>query len=72
MDTLRQADEPLTAAEITARIMEAKKLDVRDAPLRASIRVQAGAVLKRLHRQNVATPSGKGVGVTWRLDAEAG
>jgi hypothetical protein len=68
MDTLRlAADEPLTAEEITIRIMAAKKLDVRDARLRASIRVQAGSVLKRLHRQRIAAPSGKGVGATWRL-----
>jgi hypothetical protein len=67
MDTLRTADEPLTAAEITIRMMTVKGLDARDARLRAAIRVQAGAVLKRLHRQRIATPSGKGVGATWRL-----
>ncbi len=68
METLRLADdEPLTAEEITIRIMTAKGLDARDARLRAAIRVQAGSVLKRLHRQRVAAPSGKGVGATWRL-----
>ncbi len=67
MDMLRQATEPLTASEITAQIMKAKKLDARDARLRAAVRVQAGAVLKRLHRQKIAAPSGKGVGATWRL-----
>jgi hypothetical protein len=68
MDTLRMAaNEPLTAEEITIRIMAAKKLDARDARLRAVIRVQAGSVLKRLHRQKIAAPSGKGVGATWRL-----
>jgi hypothetical protein len=68
MDTLRlAADEPLTAEEITIRIMAEKGLDARDARLRATIRVQAGAVLKRLHRQQVAAPSGKGVGAIWRL-----
>jgi hypothetical protein len=68
MDTLRlAAGEPLTAEGITIRIMAAKKLDVRDARLRAAIRVQAGAVLKRMHRQKIAAPSGKGVGATWRL-----
>ena len=67
MDTLRlAADEPLTAEEITLRIMAAKGLDPRDARLRAAIRVQAGSVLKRLHRQKIAAPSGKGVGATWR------
>jgi hypothetical protein len=68
MDTLRlAADEPLTAEEITIRIMAAKGLDARDARLRAAIRVQAGAVLKRLYRQKIAAPSGKGVGAMWRL-----
>jgi hypothetical protein len=68
MDTLRQAaDAPLTAEEITIRIMTAKGLDVRDARLRAAIRVQAGSVLKRLHRQKIAGPSGKGVGAIWQL-----
>ena len=68
LDTLRlAAGEPLTAEEITIRIMTAKGLEARDARLRAAIRVQAGSVLKRLHRQKVAAPSGKGVGATWRL-----
>src|SRR3954467_3882719 len=63
MDALRLVvDEPLTAEEITIRIMNAKGLEAGDARLRATIRVQAGAVLKRLHRQKIAAPSGKGVG----------
>jgi hypothetical protein len=67
MDTLRLAGgDSLTAEDITIRIMAAKKLDTRDARLRAAIRVQAGSVLKRLHRQRVAAPSGKGIGATWR------
>ena len=72
MDTLRlAAGEPQTAEEITIQIMAAKGLDARDARLRAAIRVQAGAVLKRLHRQKIAAPSGKGVGATWlKLVAE--
>lgn len=70
MDTLRlAADEPLTAAEITIRIMTAKGLDTRDTRLRAAIRVQSGAVLKRLHRQKIAAPSGKGIGATWLLSS---
>ena len=49
LDTLRlAAGEPLTAEEITIRIMNAKGLEAGDARLRATIRVQAGAVLKRL------------------------
>src|SRR4051812_32677956 len=68
MDTLRlAAGEPLSAEEITIRIMAAKGLDARDARLRAAVRVQAGSVLKRLHRRKIAAPSGKGVGATWRL-----
>src|SRR3954469_8241216 len=68
MDTLRlAAGEPLTAEEITIRIMTAKGLEAGDARLRATIRVQAGAILKRLHRQKIAAPSGKGVGAAWRL-----
>jgi len=67
MDTLRQAAEPLTAEEITIQIMTAKGLDLRDGRLRAAIRVQVGAVLKRLNRKQIAKPSGKGVGATWRL-----
>jgi hypothetical protein len=68
MNTLRlAAGEPLTAEEITIRIMTTKGLDARDARLRATVRVQAGAILKRLHRQLIAAPSGKGVGATWRL-----
>jgi hypothetical protein len=68
METLRlAAGEPVTAEEITLRIMTAKGLDARDVRLRATVRVQAGAVLKRLHRQKIAAPSGKGVRATWRL-----
>jgi hypothetical protein len=68
MDMLRQAaGEPLTAEEITLRIMTAKGLDARDARLRATARVQIGAVLKRLSRKQIAEPSGKGRGATWRL-----
>jgi hypothetical protein len=68
LDTLRlAAGEPLTAEEITIRIMTAKGLEAGDARLRATIRIQAGAILKRLHRQRIAAPSGKGVGATWRL-----
>jgi hypothetical protein len=68
LDTLRlAAGEPLVAEEITIRIMNAKGLEAGDARLRATIRVQAGAVLKRLSRQKIAAPSGKGVGATWRL-----
>jgi hypothetical protein len=47
--------------------MAAKGLDARDARLRAAIRIQAGAVLKRLHRQEIAVPSGRGIVATWRL-----
>jgi len=67
MDTLRLAGGPLTAEEITLRIMTAKGLDARDARLRGTARVQIGAVLKRLSRKQIAAPSGKGVGATWRL-----
>ena len=68
MDMLREAaGEPLTAEEITLRIMTTKGLDARDARLRATARVQVGAVLKRLNRKQIAAPSGKGVGTTWRL-----
>jgi hypothetical protein len=68
MDVLRlAADEPLTAEKITIRIMNTKGLEAGDARLRATIRVQAAAVLKRLHRQRIAAPSGKGVGAKWRL-----
>jgi hypothetical protein len=68
LDTLRiAAGEPLTSEEITIRIMNAKGLEAGDARFRATIRVQASSVLKRLHRQKIAAPSGKGVGATWRL-----
>jgi hypothetical protein len=67
MDTLRLAAEPLTAEGVTLRIMTAKSLDARDASLRAAVRVQVGSVLKRLNRKQIATPSGKGIGATWRL-----
>jgi hypothetical protein len=68
MDMLREASQkPLTAEEITLRIMTAKGLDARDTRLRATARVQIGAVLKWLSRKQIATPSGKGVGATWRL-----
>ena len=68
MDTLRRAaGEPLTSKEITTRIMTAKNLEKRDESLFAAVRVQVGAVLKRLNRKQIATPSGKGIGATWRL-----
>jgi hypothetical protein len=68
LDTLRlAAGEPLTSEEIAKRIMTAKGLEARDAHLRATIRVQIGTVLKRLHRRRIAAPSGKGPGAAWRL-----
>jgi hypothetical protein len=68
LGTLRDAaGEPLTAEEITIRIMNAKGLEAGDARLRATVRVQIVAVLKRLSRKQIATPSGKGVGATWHL-----
>jgi hypothetical protein len=68
MDTLRRArGEPITAKEITIWIMTAKNLEMRDESLFAAVRVQVGAVLKRLNRKQIAAPSGKGVGATWRL-----
>jgi hypothetical protein len=70
MDMLRRAaGDSLTAEEITLRIMTAKGLDARDTRLRATARVQVGAVLKQLSRKQIAIPSGKGVGATWRLSA---
>jgi hypothetical protein len=70
LNTLRLAgDEPLTSKEITIRIMTAKNLEGRDESLFAAVRVQVGAVLKRLNRKQIAAPSGKGVGATWRLTA---
>jgi hypothetical protein len=68
LNTLRLANgEPLTAEEITIRIMVAKRLEKRDESLFAAVRVQVGSVLKRLNRRQVAAPSGKGKGATWRL-----
>src|SRR3954466_820113 len=67
MDMLRLAGGPLTAEEITLRIMTAKGLDARDARLRATARVQIGAALTRLSRRQIAAPSGKVVGAMWRL-----
>jgi hypothetical protein len=68
MNTLRLAKgEPLTSEEITIRIMTAKKLDARDESLLAAVRVQVGSALKRLHRRQIAAPSGKGRSATWRL-----
>jgi hypothetical protein len=68
LNTLRIAGgEPLTSKEITIRIMTAKNLEMRDESLFAAVRVQVGSVLKRLNRKQIAVPSGKGVGATWRL-----
>jgi hypothetical protein len=68
LNTLRLAgDEPLTSREITTRIMTAKSLEMRDESLFAAVRVQVGAVLKRLSRKQIAAPSGNGVRATWRL-----
>jgi hypothetical protein len=65
LNTLRLAgDEPLTSKEITIRIMTAKSLEWRDENLFAVVRVQVGAVLKRLSRKQIAMPSGKGAGAT--------
>jgi hypothetical protein len=72
LNTFRLANgEPLTSEEITLRIMTAKGLDARDESLFSTVRVQVGSVLKRLHRRQVAAPSGKGRGATWQLAALA-
>ena len=68
MGMLREAaGEALTAEDITLRIMAAKGLDAPDVRLRATARVQVGAVLKQLSRKQIAAPSGKGAGATWQL-----
>ena len=68
LDLLRlAAGEALTAEEITIRIMTVKNLERRDDSLLAAVRGQVSAVLKRLHRREIAAPSGKGRGATWRL-----
>ena len=68
VDALREtAGEPLAAEDIANRGAGAKGFDLRDTYLRAAIREQVGAVLKRLHRRGVAEPSEKGRGTRWRL-----
>ena len=67
----RAAGEGITAQAITDGIMVAKGFERRDAHLRETVRVQVGAVLKRLHRRGVAEPSGKGRGTIWRLSGQS-
>jgi hypothetical protein len=61
------AGELLSTDDIAGRVIVAKLFDAGDAILRAAIREQVGSTIKRLHRQKMAEPIGRGRATRWKL-----
>jgi hypothetical protein len=61
------AGELLSADGIAGRVIVAKGFDSTDGVLRAAIRDQVGAIVKRLHRSGEIERIGAGRGARWRL-----
>jgi hypothetical protein len=66
------AGEPLSADDITGRVIAAKGFDVGDSILRAAIRNQVGSIVKRLHRGGDVENIGTGRASKWRLVDDIG
>jgi hypothetical protein len=64
---LRTATVPSTVDELAEQVMTEKGFDLTDAILRASIRHQLGAIMKRLHRGGTVAIVGAGRAAKWRL-----
>jgi hypothetical protein len=60
------AGEPVSVDEIAGQVIAAKGFDPADGILRASIRDQAGDIVKRLHRRGEVEKIGRGRAVRWR------
>ena len=68
LDVLREAaGEPIVTDEIAGLVMTKKGFDAGDQSLLATIRDQAGSVLKALHRRGVAESIGRGRSAKWKL-----
>jgi hypothetical protein len=61
------AGEPLSTDEIAGRVIAAKGFDAEDAILRAAIRDQVGAIVKRLRRDGGIENVGAGRASKWKL-----
>ena len=61
------AGEPLGIDDIASRAMVAKGFNPADAILRAAIRDQVGAIVKRLHREGTIESIGAGRASKWKL-----
>jgi hypothetical protein len=68
LDVLRVAAGALLSTDdITGKVIIVKGFDVADSILRAAIRDQVGAIIKRLHRRGELEKLGHGRVVRWRL-----
>jgi hypothetical protein len=61
------AGEPLSTDNIAGRVIAAKGFDSSDGILRAAIRDQIGAIVKRLHREGAIENIGAGRASKWKL-----
>jgi chromosome condensin MukBEF MukE localization factor len=61
------AGELLSTDDIAGRVIVTKGFDTGDAILRAAIREQVGATVKRLHRNGVIDNIGAGRASKWKL-----
>jgi hypothetical protein len=64
---LRTAGELLSIGDIADRVITAKGFDIGDAILRAAIREQVGATIKRLYRNRSIEIVGVGRASKWKL-----
>jgi hypothetical protein len=65
--SLRIAMKPLSVDDLTHQAMITKGFNPTDAILRAAIRDQVGAIVKRLRRQNIAESIGQRRATRWKL-----
>lgn len=65
------ANEPLSVDDLVTQAMMTKGFDLADTPLRASIRDQVAAVLKRLHASGNAERISTGSSSKWKRAGDA-
>lgn len=70
LNTLREADGPMTTRDIVLKVMEARGLNAADRVLHEAIRLRVSASLLGLRdRGSLKSGDGKGAGVLWTIAA---
>jgi hypothetical protein len=67
LESLRDAEKPLSADEIAGQVIAAKSFDGADSVLRTAIRDQALTALRAFRKRGTVEQMGLGRGVRWRL-----